>query len=74
QGRWVDNVFTCRLWRSVKYEEVYLKAYDSISEARRELGCYFEFYNHLRRHQSLDYHTPDKVYWSTLDQVTTTAA
>ncbi|MBU4401591.1 MAG: IS3 family transposase, partial [Actinobacteria bacterium] len=74
QGRWIDNVFTCRLWRSVKYEEVYLKAYDSISEARRELGCYFEFYNHRRRHQSLDYQTPDKVYWSTLDQVTTTAA
>lgn len=74
QGRWIDNVFIERLWRSVKYEEVYLKAYDSISEARRELECYFEFYNNLRRHQSLDYQTPDKVYWSTLDQMTTTAA
>ena len=74
QGRWIDNVFTERLWRSVKYEEVYLKAYDSISEARGELGRYFEFYNHRRRHQSLDYQTPDKVYWSTLDQITTTAA
>ena len=74
QGRWIDNVFIERLWRSVKYEEVYLKAYDSISEARGELGRYFEFYNHRRRHQSLDYQTPDKVYWSTLDQITTTAA
>ena len=74
RGRWVDNVFIERLWRSVKYEEVYLKAYDSISEARGELGRYFEFYNMRRRHQSLDYQTPDKVYWSTLDQMTTTAA
>lgn len=74
QGRWIDNVFVERLWRSVKYEEVYLKAYDSISEARGELGRYFEFYNHRRRHQSLDYQTPDKVYWSTLDKMTTAAA
>lgn len=74
QGRWVDNVFIERLWRSVKYEEVYLKAYDSISEARGELERYFEFYNMRRRHQSLDYQTPDKVYWSTLDQMTTVAA
>ncbi len=74
RGRWVDNVFIERLWRSVKYEEVYLKAYDSISEARGELGRYFEFYNMRRRHQSLDYQTPDNVYWSTLDQMTTTAA
>ena len=74
QGRWIDNVFIERLWRSVKYEEVYLKAYDSISEARGELGRYFEFYNMRRRHQSLDYQTPDDVYWSTLDQMTTAAA
>ncbi|MCG2794374.1 MAG: IS3 family transposase [Actinomycetia bacterium] len=74
QGRWIDNVFIGRLWRSVKYEEVYLKARDSISEARGELGCYFESYNHRRRHQSLGYQTPDKFYWSTPDQVATTAA
>lgn len=66
RGRWMDNVFIERLWRSVKYEEVYLKAYDSISEARRELGVYFDFYNMRRRHQGLKDQTPDQVYWSTL--------
>jgi putative transposase len=52
----------------VKYEEVYLKAYGSISEARLELGNYFEFYNYQRRHQGLDERTPDEVYWTTLPQ------
>ena len=66
RGRWMDNVFIERLWRSVKYEEVYLKAYESIREARRELGAYFDFYNHRRRHQGLGDQTPDQVYWSTL--------
>ena len=66
RGRWMDNVFIERLWRSVKYEEVYLKAYESISEARRELGAYFDFYNMRRRHQGLEDQTPDQVYWSTL--------
>jgi putative transposase len=66
RGRWVDNVFVERLWRSVKYEEVYLKAYESLTEARRGLGDYFEFYNSRRRHQGLDYRTPDEVYWDTL--------
>ena len=66
RGRWLDNVFIERLWRSVKYEEVYLKAYESIPEARRELGAYFAFYNERRRHQGLDNRTPDEVYWSTL--------
>jgi len=74
RGRWVDNVFVERLWRSVKYEEVYLRAYGSVSEARRELGGYFEFYNMRRRHQSLDYQTPDNVYLSTLDQMIKAAA
>ena len=67
-GRWIDNVFVERLWRSVKYEDVYLKAYGSIAEARRGLREYFEFYNCRRRHQSLDRRTPDEVYWSTLPQ------
>ena len=68
RGRWVDNVFVERLWRSVKYEEVYLKAYGSLAEARRELEVYFEFYNQRRRHQGLDDRTPDEVYWITLPQ------
>jgi putative transposase len=63
KGRWVDNVFVERLWRSVKYEEVYLKAYDSIAAARASLGRYFAFYNTERRHQSLDRRTPDRVYY-----------
>lgn len=63
KGRWVDNVFVERLWRSVKYEEVYLKAYDSIGAARASLGKYFTFYNRERRHQSLDRQTPDDVYY-----------
>jgi len=68
RGRWLDNVFVERLWRSVKYEDVYLKAYDSIPAAREGLTTYFEFYNCRRRHQSLDRKTPDNVYWSTLPQ------
>ena len=66
RGRWMDNVFIERLWRSVKYEEVYLKGYENIPEARRELTAYFDFYNHRRRHQGLADRTPDEVYWSTL--------
>ena len=62
KGRWIDNVFVERLWRSVKYEEVYLKAYDSVAEAKRSLAQYFDFYNFRRRHQSLDGQTPDTVY------------
>lgn len=73
RGRWMDNVFIERLWRSVKYEEVYLKAYETIPEARRELGAYFEFYNLRRRHQGLDNKTPDEVYWSTLQTERTAA-
>jgi len=62
KGRWVDNVFVERLWRSVKYEEVYLKAYDTVAEAKRSLGAYFDFYNTERRHQSLGKKTPDTLY------------
>ena len=53
KGRWVDNVFVERLWRSVKYEEVYLHAYESVAAARAGLGRYFRFYNAERRHQGL---------------------
>jgi len=68
KGRWMDNVFIERLWWSVKYQDVYLKAYESIAEARKGLTKYFDFYNRSRRHQSLDRRTPDDVYWSTLSQ------
>ena len=66
RGRWLDNVFIERLWKSVKYEEVYLKAYDSITVARKELREYFDFYNKRRRHQGLNKRFPDDVYWNTL--------
>ena len=62
KGRWIDNVFVERLWRSLKYEEVYLKAYESVAEARAGIGAYFRFYNAERRHQSLNRRTPDQVY------------
>lgn len=62
RGRALDNVFVERLWRSVKYEEVYLKDYQTVSEARNDLATYFQFYNYERYHQSLDYKTPFAVY------------
>jgi putative transposase len=64
KGRWIDNVFIERLWRSVKYEEVYLHAYENGSDARAGLRKYFEFYNARRTHQSHDYRTPDAVYFA----------
>ncbi len=64
KGRWIDNVFVERLWRSVKYEEVYLKAYASLTEARHALSSYFAMYNARRPHQSLDDRTPDAVYFA----------
>jgi putative transposase len=63
KGAWRDNVFVERLWRSVKYEEVYRKAYDSVSEARASIGRYLAFYNQRRPHSSLDRHTPDEAYF-----------
>ena len=66
KGAWRDNVFIERLWRSVKYEEVYLHAYDSVSEARASLGRYFDFYNRRRPHSSLDDATPDQAYFNPL--------
>lgn len=62
RGRVFDNIFVERLWRSVKYEEVYLKDYEDVVEARENLGSYFEFYNTERVHQSLEYATPTSVY------------
>jgi putative transposase len=62
RGRAMDNVFTERLWRSVKYEEVYLHDYDGPREARQGIGHYLTFYNYERPHQSLDYLTPAEVY------------
>ena len=66
KGRWVDNVFVERLWKSVKYEEVYLHAYDSVPQARQGLERYFRFYNQRRPHSSLDGQTPDSVYFKSL--------
>jgi putative transposase len=63
KGRATDNIFTERLWRTIKYEEVYLKEYASPKEARRSLTEYLDFYNYRRRHQSLDYQTPASIYY-----------
>jgi len=64
KGRWVDNVFVERLWRSVKYECIYLHAYETPREVRIALTDYFNFYNARRPHQSLDYRTPDEMYFA----------
>jgi putative transposase len=63
RGRCMDNIFTERLWRSVKYENVYLKQYQTIDEARAGLTEYFEFYNTRRRHQGINNQTPQTVYY-----------
>jgi putative transposase len=66
RGAWRDNVFVERLWRSVKYEEVYLRAYDSVGEARASIGQYLEFYNRKRPHSSLGARTPEQAYFDGL--------
>jgi len=66
KGRWTDNVFIERLWRSLKYEEVYLHAYDTVPAARDGIGRWIRFYNQRRRHQALDRQTPDTVYYTSL--------
>jgi len=66
KGAWRDNVFVERLWRSVKYEEVYLKAYDSVREAKQAIGQYLSFYNQGRPHSSLDGQTPNQFYFTAL--------
>ena len=72
KGAWRDNVFIERLWRSVKYEEIYLHAYDTVSDARAGIGRYFDVYNRRRPHSSLKRKTPDQVYYSS--QLLTLAA
>ena len=69
KGAWRDNVFVERLWRSVKYEEVYLRAYNTVAEARASIGRYFSFYNTRRPHSSLDRQTPDQAYFTRLPQI-----
>jgi len=72
KGSWCDNVFIERLWRSVKYEEVYLHAYDTASDSRTGIGKYFNLYNRRRPHSSLKRKTPDQAYYS--QQLLTLAA
>ena len=67
KGRWIDNVFIERLWRGVKYEDVYLYAYEDGRELKAGLTRYFEFYNRRRLHQSHDYQTPDEIYYGSAD-------
>ena len=64
KGAWRDNVFVERIWRSVKYEEVYLRAYGGVAEARASIGRYLDFYNRKRPHSSLDARTPDHAYFN----------
>jgi putative transposase len=68
KGQWMDNVFIERLSKSVKYEDVYLKAYGSMAEVKKGLGAYFPFYNERRWHQNFDRKTPAIVYFGTLPQ------
>jgi putative transposase len=68
KGRWRDNVFVERVWKSIKYEEVYLHAYESVRDARTSIGKYLEFYNSIRPHSSLKALTPDQVYFNRLPE------
>lgn len=67
KGRWMDNVFIERLWRSLKYEEVYLKAYENIAEAKEGIRNWMDFYNQRRKHQALEKQTPDRTYYASLN-------
>jgi hypothetical protein len=69
KGAWRDNIFVERLWRSIKYEEVYLHAYDSVIHAKAGLERYIDFYNTARPHSSLDKKTPDEFYFATLPAI-----
>ena len=74
KGRYLDNIFVERLWRTIKYEEVYLRAYESVREARARIDAYMDFYNNERPHQALCYRTPAQVHHEALDQPSETAA
>jgi len=63
RGRALDNIFVERLWRSIKYEDIYLKEYEGVSELRKGLKSYFDFYNTERPHQALNYQTPEEIHW-----------
>lgn len=69
RGAWRDNVFVERLWRTIKYEEVYLRAYESVNDARLRLGRFIEFYNMRRPHSSLGAKTPDEFYFASLPAI-----
>ena len=69
RGAWRDNVFVERLWRTIKYERVYLRAYDSVSEARTDIAEYIDWYNVKRGHTSVDNRTPDRAYWQLLSDI-----
>ena len=69
RGSWRDNVFVERLWKSVKYEEVYLHAYESVSQAKAGIGRYLDFYNNRRPHTALDKKTPDEFYFASLPAI-----
>jgi putative transposase len=73
KGSWRDNVFVERLWRSVKYEEVYLKAYESVGQARQSIAAYMTWYNRQRPHSSLADRTPDEAYFAMLPAIETAA-
>jgi len=66
KGAWRDNIFVERLWRSIKYEEIYLHAYDTVGQAKTAIARYIDFYNTARPHSSFDKQTPDEFYFATL--------
>lgn len=68
RSRWVDNVFVERLLRSLEHQEVYLKGYAAVAEARTSISDYVDFFNQARQHQSLDRQTPDQVYYASASQ------
>jgi putative transposase len=73
KGSWRDNVFVERVWRSIKYEEVYLKAYESVNHARSSIGEYIKLYSQKRPHSSLADQTPDEAYFATLPAIKSAA-
>ena len=73
KGSWRDNVFVERVWRSIKYEEVYLKGYQSVSQTRPSIAAYIQWYNQGRSHSNLADQTPDEAYFATLPAIKTAA-